>query len=48
MLLGRQPLNEAAGAASQSDDPPILSMDFVHSAELLPVERFDRRIPQIR
>ena len=48
MLPGSQPLNETAGATGQSDDSPAFRMDFVHSTKFLPVERFDRRIPQIR
>ena len=48
VLPGSQPLDETAGATGHSDDSPALGMDFVHSAKFLPVERFDRRIPQIR
>jgi hypothetical protein len=45
MLPGSQPLDEAARATGQSDDPPALGMDFVHSTKFLAVERFDVRIP---
>jgi hypothetical protein len=39
-----QPLDEASGAAGQRSDAPLLTMDFVNPAELLPVERADRLV----
>ena len=47
VLLRGQPLDEAAGAAHQRDDPAAFAMHFVHSAERLAVERPDLGVAEV-